>query len=850
MTNINVDFLFSKSKPVIGETTAPASPEKDNKAFAMLMGRELGTDAGNLGGRQAKPLMQVGRQVWDSSASGNGRADLAQGGEAVLSELRGVFSNVSGKPVSEEDILNLLAQSGIPTADLDCLVQGDNMEKLAEDLADVIMEHDVASDSLPEGDAVSDVEEPSLLEDEMKSGGNKVRDYMKSLFDSLRRFVNPGEIAESDLQAGSGIAGQTAAPLGSEGKATGAELPVAADNSEKARSFPGQDGEESAVNGNTMPVSGKVFLSASGSGADQTYTVQKQGDGNGSDVQARSEQSGRAVYHTEFDDSSPVTAGKGDVPPLREAHEEGQGRDQAQPGVAARIHENARANGGQLQDADVKLDVNGGEGQRTGSVSQGRDVSSEDTRFINPPDADRRLEGQTVDGVGRSSRIAVNAADKSEDKLSLQELQAREAQNKINARGADQRSGVTTAENQSGDIQKSAGAARQARDINAWQTGGLQGKTDVSSGEKDVRLAAGSGQDVAVPEKQGAGAQTAAGFTAGLNTEHADKEVAQRYAGDNVTLPRQTAGTISTAVESGSTVRITAQRDSGGLQESVTAVDADGVLKNTVRTEGVTPISGASVFETASPGTLAGRIDSGTTQKAPVEESAFPNAELVDNAESAKAGGNNVAAESGISGEMTTRGLVRDERRGGRNSSDRDAGDQVLSEVMAGKASKPDAASATGLSEARFASTMDRVERLNDLADRLDKHVLDLISSNNKSMIIRLVPANLGRIELRCSNDNGSLQVQAFVENSNVRDLLSNQVNSLKDIIQNAGFRLDQFDVRTHDDGRGARDKRFEKESDDPLGRLADEGFRPEQPAAPAPSMNETRGRDNVWYVA
>lgn len=765
MTNINVDFLFSKSKPVIGETTAPASPEKDNKAFAMLMGRELGTDAGNLGGRQAKPLMQVGRQVWDSSASGNGRADLAQGGEAVLSELRGVFSNVSGKPVSEEDILNLLAQSGIPTADLDCLVQGDNMEKLAEDLVDVIMEHDVASDSLPEGDAVSDVAEPSLLEDEMKSGGNKVRDYMKSLFDSLRRFVNPGEIAESD-------------------------------------------------------------------------------------VQARSEQSGRAVYHTEFDDSSPVTAGKGDVPPLREAHEEGQGRDQAQPGVAARIHENARANGGQLQDADVKLDVNGGEGQRTGSVSQGRDVSSEDTRFINPPDADRRLEGQTVDGVGRSSRIAVNAADKSEDKLSLQELQAREAQNKINARGADQRSGVTTAENQSGDIQKSAGAARQARDINAWQTGGLQGKTDVSSGEKDVRLAAGSGQDVAVPEKQGAGAQTAAGFTAGLNTEHADKEVAQRYAGDNVTLPRQTAGTISTAVESGSTVRITAQRDSGGLQESVTAVDADGVLKNTVRTEGVTPISGASVFETASPGTLAGRIDSGTTQKAPVEESAFPNAELVDNAESAKAGGNNVAAESGISGEMTTRGLVRDERRGGRNSSDRDAGDQVLSEVMAGKASKPDAASATGLSEARFASTMDRVERLNDLADRLDKHVLDLISSNNKSMIIRLVPANLGRIELRCSNDNGSLQVQAFVENSNVRDLLSNQVNSLKDIIQNAGFRLDQFDVRTHDDGRGARDKRFEKESDDPLGRLADEGFRPEQPAAPAPSMNETRGRDNVWYVA
>ena len=177
-----------------------------------------------LGGRQAKPLV-ADRQVWDSSVSGNGRADLAQGGEAVLSELRGVFSNVSGKPVSEEDILNLLAQSGIPTADLDCLVQGDNMEKLAEDLADVIMEHDVASDSLPEGDAVSDVEEPSLLEDEMKSGGNKVRDYMKSLFDSLRRFVNPGEIAESD-------------------------------------------------------------------------------------VQARSEQSGRAVYHTDFDDSSPVTAGR------------------------------------------------------------------------------------------------------------------------------------------------------------------------------------------------------------------------------------------------------------------------------------------------------------------------------------------------------------------------------------------------------------------------------------------------------------------------------------------------------------------------------------------------------------
>ena len=153
-----------------------------------------------------------------------------------------------------------------------------------------------------------------------------------------------------------------------------------------------------------------------------------------------------------------------------------------------------------MQDADVKLDVNGGEGQRTGSVSQGRDVSSEDTRFINPPDADRRLEGQTVDGVGRSSRIAVNAADKSEDKLSLQELQAREAQNKINARGADQRSGVTTAE-----IRRrySENQALQDRPVS------MRGKPAVCRKRMfrrvNVRLAAGSGQDVAVPEKQGQG---------------------------------------------------------------------------------------------------------------------------------------------------------------------------------------------------------------------------------------------------------------------------------------------------------------------------------------------------------
>ena len=143
--------------------------------------------------------------------------------------------------------------------------------------------------------------------------------------------------------------------------------------------------------------------------------------------------------------------------------------------------------------------------------------------------------------------------------------------------------------------------------------------------------------------------------------------------------------------------------------------------------------------------------------------------------------------------------------------------------------------------------TTERVERLQELAARLDEHVLDLTCGKGNTMVVQLTPPNLGRVSLSCREEAGNIRLEIAVENDSVRTMLQQQERHLREMLEQGGYRLAQFEVKS--EGQGLRQGGQRKPNTAPRRQrieTLDEAV-PEPAAAVAPGL---LGRESVWYIA
>ncbi|MFH0879597.1 MAG: flagellar hook-length control protein FliK [Lentisphaerota bacterium] len=104
---------------------------------------------------------------------------------------------------------------------------------------------------------------------------------------------------------------------------------------------------------------------------------------------------------------------------------------------------------------------------------------------------------------------------------------------------------------------------------------------------------------------------------------------------------------------------------------------------------------------------------------------------------------------------------------------------------------------ATALPQPGVMGHLEKVEKLQELVERFDRHVLSMASGKDKTMSITLEPANLGKVVLNCRETGDRMAVEILAENSGVRHLLQQQEQSVRQMLEDNGYKLGDFDVRT-----------------------------------------------------
>lgn len=108
-----------------------------------------------------------------------------------------------------------------------------------------------------------------------------------------------------------------------------------------------------------------------------------------------------------------------------------------------------------------------------------------------------------------------------------------------------------------------------------------------------------------------------------------------------------------------------------------------------------------------------------------------------------------------------------------------------------------------------FESVMNKAERLQDVIDGFDKYILSAVGRKDNSITISLVPKNLGEITINCKESGGEMALEIVAANKGVRGVLSNHESFIREAVENSGFKLTQFDVRTRNENMGQ--ERFQR---------------------------------------
>ena len=71
-------------------------------------------------------------------------------------------------------------------------------------------------------------------------------------------------------------------------------------------------------------------------------------------------------------------------------------------------------------------------------------------------------------------------------------------------------------------------------------------------------------------------------------------------------------------------------------------------------------------------------------------------------------------------------------------------------------------------------------------------------------MSITLVPETLGKVVLNCREHGGQMSVEIVAESQVVRNLIQQQEPSVRHLLEQNGYKMDSFNVKTQD-GQGER---------------------------------------------
>jgi flagellar hook-length control protein FliK len=148
--------------------------------------------------------------------------------------------------------------------------------------------------------------------------------------------------------------------------------------------------------------------------------------------------------------------------------------------------------------------------------------------------------------------------------------------------------------------------------------------------------------------------------------------------------------------------------------------------------------------------------------------------------------------------------------------------------------------------------TLARVEQFQEFVSRLDRHILTASADREKTMTVTLVPESLGKVVLNCREQGGQIWVELQAANHSVREVLQRQEEVIRQMMDQSGCKLMQFDVRSQTGGGDfGRFRRPSKENGEAA--AGEEQVRPVGGGVemePAVAASHTAPRRGLWVVA
>lgn len=149
------------------------------------------------------------------------------------------------------------------------------------------------------------------------------------------------------------------------------------------------------------------------------------------------------------------------------------------------------------------------------------------------------------------------------------------------------------------------------------------------------------------------------------------------------------------------------------------------------------------------------------------------------------------------------------------------------------------------LQQAMNAALLDESAQL--VMPQVVRGLTTLVSEGVSEMRLQLMPEDLGEIELRVRTSEGTVRGEMMVQNPEVKHLLDQHLDRLRDALQQQGLDLRGFAIGLSPDGRFAQPDRSRHQGPSPNGTRPQAQDSSPEPAAP---VLTPRGAKEVDYLA
>ncbi|WP_033921474.1 flagellar hook-length control protein FliK [Sphingomonas sp. 37zxx] len=148
--------------------------------------------------------------------------------------------------------------------------------------------------------------------------------------------------------------------------------------------------------------------------------------------------------------------------------------------------------------------------------------------------------------------------------------------------------------------------------------------------------------------------------------------------------------------------------------------------------------------------------------------------------------------------------------------------------ITAAALSRPDTSQPVAPSQPNFAAEPEIVARAGRLGQSMGVEIANRLAAGGEELVVRLVPADMGRIEVRMTfDDRTGLRAVITADNMAALDMLRRESGDLSRSLSDAGIRNDPQSLRFQSDGGGGngqpRNPWFDRDGRSPRG--ASEGF-------------------------